>query len=109
MNCRKWQLFFNVSVGHFYYPDIRRGENDGRGDGLQIHDAEGDRQVGAGAPEGVFRLVEEQGLGGMRDRVDSGLAEDGAGLACGVEIEAGADAVGVGRGVGAVADDYEPV
>ena len=53
--------------------------------------------------------MEEQGLGGMRDRVDSGLAEDGAGLARGVEIEACADAVGVGRGVGAVADDYELV
>ena len=76
---------------------------------MGVFDAERDGLVGAVAPEGAFRFMEEFRLWRVRDRVDAGVAEDAAGFAGAVEEEEGADAEGVLLSVRAVADKEEAV
>ena len=69
--------------------------------------AEGDRQVRPEAPEGAFRLVEEEGFRGVRNWIEARLPENGPGVAGAVQKKKGPDLPGVGKGGGAVADDLQ--
>jgi len=67
--------------------------------------AELDGEIAAEAPEGAFRLMEQEGLRRLRNRADACFAEDTAGCSGAIDIEEDPDLTGVGQGLGAVADN----
>ena len=87
----------------------RRGLD--RTDGAEIllaaQDPEGEREVGALAPEGVFLLIADCRQGRVRQRINAGLAEKAPGHAGTVEHEKSADQPRVFLRMGAVTDGRE--
>ena len=71
--------------------------------------AELDREIAAEAPEGAFRLMEQEGFRRIRNRVQAGFSEDGARKVRTVDVEEGADLPGIAQGVRAVTDDLQAV